>query len=61
LTALAALTRVDAVAGFFGHGPPLEEGLREALIALKARSASPLWLVPLRYALLRLRQGLRRD
>lgn len=58
---LEALTRVDAVAGFFGHGPPLLEGLQEALTALKARKPSPAWLAPLRYALLRLRHPFRRD
>ncbi len=52
---LTALTQVDAVSGYFGHGPPLREGLRDALIALHGRPRSPFWLAILRYVWLRAR------
>jgi glyoxylase-like metal-dependent hydrolase (beta-lactamase superfamily II) len=54
--ALARLGAVDATTGFFGHGPPLLEGLQEALIAMYQRGPSPGWLAMIRYALLRLRR-----
>ena len=59
--ALARLTTLDADIGFFGHGPPLLEGLHKAVLALKLRKPSPLPLAMLRYALIRLRHPLGRD
>jgi glyoxylase-like metal-dependent hydrolase (beta-lactamase superfamily II) len=60
--ALARLTQLDAEAGFFGHGPPLIGGLREALVALEERGPTPAWRGILRFALMRLRHPFgRRD
>lgn len=58
---LDKLTRVDAVAGFFGHGPPVLEGLQEALTALKSRPPTPAWLATIRYTVMRLRHPQGRD
>jgi len=60
-TGLSRLAALDADAGFFGHGPPLLHGLREALIALRERPRSPLPMAVLRYAGLWLRRRTRGD
>jgi glyoxylase-like metal-dependent hydrolase (beta-lactamase superfamily II) len=60
-TGLSRLAALDADAGFFGHGPPLLHGLREALIALRERPRSPLPMAVLRYAGLWLRHRTRGD
>jgi glyoxylase-like metal-dependent hydrolase (beta-lactamase superfamily II) len=57
---LARLLALDAEAGYFGHGPPLLEGLQAALLALRDRPPSPIWLSVIRYAGLWLRRRLPR-
>jgi len=52
---LQSLTEIDAGSLFFGHGPPLYSGGREALEAMQAREPSPAWQAPFRLLLLRLR------
>ncbi|HXH21339.1 MAG TPA: MBL fold metallo-hydrolase [Dehalococcoidia bacterium] len=58
---LERLAALGAEAGFFGHGPPLTQGLSSALTALCQRPRSPLWRALLRYAFLRLRHPFGRD
>lgn len=58
---LARLTTLDAGTGYFGHGPALTDGLREALLALKGRPRSPAWRAALSLAWLRVRRRRGRD
>jgi hypothetical protein len=59
--ALARLCGLDADAGYFGHGPPLSSGLREALLGLRERPRTPMWRAVPRLVLMRLRGRGRRD
>jgi glyoxylase-like metal-dependent hydrolase (beta-lactamase superfamily II) len=59
--ALDGLLALDADAGFFGHGPPVLSGLRQALAELKARKPTPAWQGILKLAWMRLTRPRRRD
>lgn len=60
---LRKIATLDASEGYFGHGPPLRDGLQEALRELIERPRAPTWLRLLRgwRDLVRFGAGMRRD